>query len=539
MVVSLVVALLRLRTGSGLTCPIKTFDDDVFYNNDNIPPSQSSQGGGQQHRYADYSRGELSRSVLATMRGESPAFYRDVLDKAVMAWCDVETASERCVPANSSLAVKDWQDQCVVLLDNNDDDTTSCAAGGTTTTCERHSNCYWDKLPSDLSVPRSTRFKPVTRYETAADELWDWQHEDSYVRGVCFYGAVGAVVTLVLTLAWAVFFVGRYLCCCLWTSCENNNNDNNNACFLCSPIPKKRGYQVCAELLLPLLCYLLCTVGIAAAAGLAFVGNEDINKAASDTFLHSSNLAQDLGDFLARSKQPLVRIDAIVQDAALDAKSIFTNTDYVVTTADHILASFVDFSNLHARGLDQSNTVTNFDQAFDGFNQQVRPIVQEVQTMLDTLQVDVYDKADLIQHSIVAAMDDLDSFSHVTQNYQERIHDVEGQEFAARPYRQAAVLVLFLLSFFCAAVGLLAVLFERLSGKSGVLFLLNVAGVCCALLGCAALLLASVALSLNTLWYDTCEMSNIVVQDFEPFVGDKVALGANACFDNTNLAVAL
>lgn len=45
-------------------------------------------------------------------------------------------------------------------------------------------------------------------------------------------------------------------------------------------------------------------------------------------------------------------------------------------------------------------------------------------------------------------------------------------------------------------------------------------------------------LCLNFALFDACHISDIVTSDFEPYVGDKISPGANACFNDTNLAVA-
>jgi hypothetical protein len=67
--------------------------------------------------------------------------------------------------------------------------------------------------------------------------------------------------------------------------------------------------------------------------------------------------------------------------------------------------------------------------------------------------------------------------------------------------------------------------------------MIKITGFFSAILGSIALLAASVGLSLNFLIYDGCQISDIVVEDFEPFVGDVVSPAANAAFNDTNLAV--
>ena len=82
------------------------------------------------------------------------------------------------------------------------------------------------------------------------------------------------------------------------------------------------------------------------AGSMAFVGNEDISVGITNTFLHADGLVEDLGLFLARSRIPLENIQGIVNDAALDAKSIFDGTEYVTDDALQIVDSFVGFYSL-------------------------------------------------------------------------------------------------------------------------------------------------------------------------------------------------
>ena len=131
-------------------------------------------------------------------------------------------------------------------------------------------------------------------------------------------------------------------------------------------------------------------VGVIAAGAMAFVGNEDISVALSNTFLHADGLVEDLGAFLGRSKIPLVNIEGIVDDAALEAKSIFDGTEYVKEDAMMIVSSFLLYFDLHSSGLNASNAMDTFDSASTSFETKVSPITDNVQNMLDTLELDLY-----------------------------------------------------------------------------------------------------------------------------------------------------
>lgn len=496
-----------VRKLNDLQCPISPFEGERFRDDDELYNS---------HRFAMYSTGDLGRNFVKTIRGKSLNYYQDIINDIIMTFCD-DSATDRCVENTSPFAAKDWKGECIVASDQ------MCPSKK----CERTSNCYWASVSNGES--RFTRFT-ASKYEEANKRLYGLQNH-SYLSSVGIFGLVGISVALMLFLMWALFFVGRYCCCCLWTSCS--------ICFLCSPIPKKQGYRICGDLAIPILLYIIGLLGISVAAALAFIGNEDISVASTNLFLHSSGLTEDLGDFLIRSRTPLINIDNIVQDAALDAKNIFDDTAYVSDTATFIMDSFADFGILHGEGLEASNARQYFDVAYTSFNERVSPIVTEVQRMLDTLKDDLYQNVDIIQTSIISAIAQTDSIMNVTNEYKNKIYEIEGQELGLRQMRKAAVMGLFLVSLAFAIVGFLGIILSKITGKRIFLSFLNIAGFTNAFLGCISLILASVFLSMNILWYDTCEMSKIVITDFEPYLGDKVAPGANACFNDTNLAVAL
>lgn len=85
-------------------------------------------------------------------------------------------------------------------------------------------------------------------------------------------------------------------------------------------------------------------------------------------------------------------VNDIVIDAALEAKGIFDGTDFVKRDALQIVDSFLGFYTIHSQGLNASNTLDGFDSAAAGFDSQVTPITDNVQSLLDTLELDLYDK---------------------------------------------------------------------------------------------------------------------------------------------------
>lgn len=486
-----------------LECPADGFND---VSNENY-----------EGRYDRYSKGDLGRHLVERLRKKPESYYQNIVDNAIMLLCDVETASIRCVDEDSPYAAKDWSgEHCIKALDH------ECPSG----TCERSSNCYWNTVEEGKN--RTTRFE-MDAYKNAKSSLYDYgMNNKSYVKEIAQVGIIGAAISVLLLIFWVIFFIGRYLCCCLWIPCSG-------FCFLCSPIPKKDGYHTFRDVFIPISLYIVSCAGIMTAGSMAFVGNEDISVGLSNTFLHADGLAEDLRLFLGRSRIPLENIGLIVDDAAIDAKSLFDGTDYVKNDALQIVSSFLGFYRLHSDGLNASGAVQTFDASAMGFDEKVTPITDNVQSMLDTLELDLYGKVDTIKGGIKYALEGLTSFAVVAEEWQNALYKYEGKELGIRNIRRAGVMTMFLLSCFFGAMGFMGIIISKRRTRMGSFFshMIKVTGFFSSWLGSLSLGVASVLLCTSFVVYDACQISEIVTRDFEPFVGDKVSPGANACFNRT------
>lgn len=503
---SSLILLFSFQSGDGtLDCPAPV----EFSNIANNSSSYNIEGS--------YYSAALSGSLVERIRSsKTELFYENLLNDVVMFLCDVESASERCVDLDSPHAAKDYKGDCIVAADS------SCPQDR----CERTSNCYWSSVKEMEN--RTTRF-PASGY-TNAQEALTGVTRYSYAGGIAVTGAIGVFISVMLLVIWLIFFVVRYTCCCLWSSC-------GTLCFLCSPIPKNR-YKTCSDKLIPILLYLFALVGVTAAAALALLGNEEVSIGLSNAFIQSDGLVDDLRSFLQRSSIPLTNINDIIDYAAIDAKLIFDGTEYVTEDALRIVSSFLGFAALHTEGLNESNALSGFESALTGFEQKVSPITVDVQSMLDTLELNLYDQADTIEAGITGALKQLDSFTNQSSEWQDTLYQYEGEEYDFRPTRRAIVMSIFLLSFLFGVIGMVAILLSKSRSCSTFFNAIKLTGFISAVLGSLALILASVLLSASFVLFDTCKMVDIVIQDFEPYVGDRVAPGANACFNDTNLAVA-
>ena len=496
---------------------------NLFGNTVQCPSSDLGIGGADDddvqtpNTLQSYSKGKLAISVIQMIRGKKEDFYQSVINNAIMATCDVEGDSERCVEYDFPQASKDWNGTCIEASD------TTCPPGF----CERYSNCYWK--PVVPGQPRETRFPPED-YLKAKEELTG-HRKDSYAGELVLYAAVGILIAILLLLFWVVFIIARYCCCCLWRAC--------NLCGFCSPIPRKSGYNKCFEVTTPILVCALCLAGVAFCGVVGFIGNTDIDRAATNAFFHSSKLLEDAELFLLRSQTPLNNIINIARDAAFAAKQIFDGTEFVSLGAFKILSSFTDYATYHAQGIEISGSGSNFDAAISGFEGHVNPVVEDIQGLLDTLEADLYDKVDIIETSIGSAVDQVDSLVNQTRDFQSQMYGAERQENSYRTARKVAVLAIFCIAFTLILLGFIGILAYKASTASFLFSLLHVSWITSALLGSVALIIGSTFLFVNIVLLDVCEMSTIITRDFEPYLGEMLATGANACFNDTNLAIAL
>ncbi len=493
-----------------LDCPAPVpveFSNDGYNNYSNIE--------GRLDGYSNALNGSLVERIRSS---KTETFYQNIVDNVVMFLCDVEIASVRCVDKDSPFAAKNAEGTCIYASDSPCDVSLSL--------CERTSNCYWDSVIEDEN--RTTRFPP-DEYSKAEEVLFGATSE-SWIGEIARNALIGVILSIILLIGWFIFFIIRYMCCCLWEPC-------GTLCFLCSPIPKQN-YKTCSDKIVPVLIYILSLAAITAAGAIAWLGNEEVSVGLSNAFIHADGLVNDLQTFLGRTRIPLVNINDIVDYAAADAELIFDGTEYVTKDASHIAKSFLGFYSLHSEELDNSDAlIAGFESAVNQFDEKVTPITTNVQSMLDTLELDLYDRADTIEQGIGSAVGQIDSFTNLSIDWQNELYHYEEEEYAFRPIRRVVAMSIFLLSLISGILGLIAVMMSK---RRSCCFLnvIKIVGFLSALLGSLALILASVLLSTTFLLFDSCKALDIVTQDFEPYVGDTISPGLNAAFNDTNLAVA-
>jgi len=469
----------------------------------------------QESRFAFLSVGRQARAFVGAIRRKNKEYYQDVLNKMIMYSCDVEQEEQnRCVPESSEFAAKNWNNECIIAAGY------SCDPGF----CERTSSCFWDKVSS--GEVRKSRF-PKDQYSNAREQLIAIKKE-SYAGSLAFPAIVGTVVSVVLFLLWMLYFTLRYCCCCLWRSCV--------ICKPCSPIPKEEGYNVCFQWIIPTVLYIGSFIGLMISGFVALIGNFDINDAATSCFAYVSLLLENAGSFLIATSLPLQTLTNIVTDAATDAFNIIDGTDYIRLTSEKIIQSFGDLLSLHVLGFD-GNDGTLID-AENAFVANVEPVVDQIQGMLDTLENDIYQGSDLINSTLSSVVSQIDSFVDNINIWENDVAKYEAEEFETRSLRQAAILSCFVIGGTICLGGIVGIVASKRNKDSRLAASTNLAGIFSALLGTACLVIASLTLFVSLVWHDACEISTLIVNDFEPVLGETLAKGATAIFSGDNLAVA-
>jgi len=306
-------------------------------------------------------------------------------------------------------------------------------------------------------------------------------------------------------------------------------------------VPRRGGYpKKCRQIVLPSFLYLLSLIAVVIAGALAYVGNEDCTAGVTNAFYHTSGLVEDFSSFLERSRVPLVNTQNLVYDAAADASNIISGTSYVRSTALAIIASLTDFSDIHLVGLNASGVQEIFTSAMDSFEGQVEPVVESVEDMLETLEIDLTGTAvDTIQGAVTSAIDQIDSVNSESKGWQEQVHSIEWQEISIRTYRKLGVMILFLTGLVATFAGSISILTSKCDKCRSMSKLIHVAGVLCAFLGSLAFILASASLGISVLWSDGCQIASLVTTTpygLEPLTGQNAATITNAIFNDINLA---
>jgi hypothetical protein len=427
-----------------------------------------------------------------------------------------EEELRRCVP--EAEADKDWSGECIVPSDS------PCITGF----CESKDNCRWKK--AEHGKPRE-RYYTTQEGEDAATYATDTSNMDGYIASTGKYMAFAMVLAVLNIIFWFIFVLGRCCCCCLHSTCF---------CKCCSSKPKEEGYSVCYQVRTPIFFYLFFLACIVGASFTAFLGDKDMGKSLDDLFDHSRDGLADMSTFLTDASDPMVAISGLVETSATEASSVLNDNDYVRDDMDAVVKSLQDWGTIYSTELDQAGAKDMFDEAAAGLTDNVDPIVENIQTTLDTLsEALVEQKADL-QTTIDDAVLQITDLQDTVDGFKEQVDDADKQAEDLKNLRTAGILAIFAVAIFCIFFGFLGVISYWTTCKwdDFLIYLMNITWFLGSIIVTLSWILAGITIFVSVISNDACEFLDVIVKDFTPYIGSQGAVGLNACFNNTPLVIA-
>ncbi|GMH94331.1 hypothetical protein TrVE_jg6612 [Triparma verrucosa] len=476
----------------------------------------------------ELSKGGDAVTFLSDLRSGAGDFYETVLHNIMIYVCengDIEDSKERCVPFSD--AAKDYAGNCIVPQDSPCSATpisrTEEAVG--TGTCERPSNCYWEQ-PVEKALFRDRRY--TTEEADKNEDYLMGATADSYVAKTGKYLAVAVVLAVLNILIWTIFTIGRCCCCCLHASCF---------CRCCSWTPKEEGYSVGCQVRLPIFMYIAFLAAIVGSAGVAFVGDEDLGKAFNSLFDNSRTGLSDMQDFLGKANTPMQAIGDLVDAAADDSITILDGTDYVEYGMGNVITRINDFAVVYSDGINKAGASNDIQATLDSLDDVEEDVVENVRDILDTLKGSLVEGKEAMATALADASDQIVELNNTVDGFYADVDNLDEKVEDYKTVRQAGILATFAISLVCVLFGFLGVLsyWTPCKWDDILIYLMNLTWFFGSLIVTLSFILAGITIFLSVFWNDVCHFLDIIVQDFEPYVGAAASVGLNACFNNTPL----
>uniref|UniRef100_K3WNE0 Uncharacterized protein n=1 Tax=Globisporangium ultimum (strain ATCC 200006 / CBS 805.95 / DAOM BR144) TaxID=431595 RepID=K3WNE0_GLOUD len=492
---------------------------------------------------------EIGRSVrdaIKKMRGGSDDFYQDLIHAVQIILCDKKVKDKsldpeknpsiRFVSNTSDLAYKDDNGVCIRINRNLLIEPSVIAEYDTSYMCEVKPNCYWREINATNDNRYAVYAEDVglssndMTYDDAKDKLMKW------LQGLLVF-VVPGIILAALSLLTMIFFL---LCRCCCNRCGGRS-------------PKEGGYT-CMQKFLPLLFFLLFSIGVVAVAGASLIYQKTLTSAVSDIFDAASHTLGNGTQWVVKLQTPLESVSNNVMVSADKISLTLTDTTFIekgitgITnaldgfqhdTADQTLPTNCTISadNAYCVACDVCTTISkSVGDASKEIKDKAGPGVvklNEVRSMLTTELVTIKDSVrSQIDDAVNSMLKDLNtSISDGSDQVTEYRGHYDDQKIA----QQAGVLVLFALALVVIVLGLIGILF----GLTPLKFLANIIHIAY-VIGFIALIItfivSSVFLAVSVLLGDACEITLIFVKDWTVPLGHTTAGDvANACFGNDSL----
>jgi hypothetical protein len=240
-----------------------------------------------------------------------------------------------------------------------------------------------------------------------------------------------------------------------------------------------------------------------------------------------TRLLEGLISTIDRCRTRLIVIQNTTDAAALDAISIYNNSYGFHWTMSQIFT----FDSIYSPASSMTSAV---------FSNNLEPLVQTIETMVNTVKQVLYDGKSVTHSTISSVIKELDAYKGLLTTMLLTVNKVETTESSLIIYIKLGLMAIPLVAIVICAAGVFGLAFSSCKKRcKGCPSFLGFSGVLAAILGSVALVVASVFLTVNILWLDSCHVSDIITSDFRPFLGQRKAILANQVMNGTDISIAL
>lgn len=452
-----------------------------------------------------------ARETAAAMRLASEDWYVEIMEAMVVNQCEKKNYDEiqnRLVDNLDSTANVDRRGNCKCskdFLDMNYD----CE-----TQCEVEENCYWGPV-----VENEDREPKYDDSDVKASE----EMQEEYQFGLLKVMVPQIVLGVLVFFGTFVYFIFRCICRC--KQCKHLYE------------PKEKGYTH-NEKRLPIFFYIFFGLGVIICSFVAFAGNEDVTAGLTKTFDAVDNGIEGVIDFIGDASGPMIGVRDTTVDAANITIDIIAGTGWTAGGMA-VLKDMVSHYNVSYSAREPFIGDAMGD-ALENIDANIDPIVGDIQTTLDTLADGLVEMRNSIVQSVNSALNMLQGMNTSLSETQGQLDTYSEMVIEYQDWRQAGVMIVFIFAIFLFVLGILAITaaWTKCKYDDFIIYSFHLVWMFGALVCTLSFIVSGVATVLSVFFVDSCEMMDILVEDFTPYMGPSTAKGLNACFNDTPLVEA-
>ncbi|KAG7399188.1 hypothetical protein PHYBOEH_009546 [Phytophthora boehmeriae] len=483
--------------------------------------------------------GASVRDAIKQLRGGTAKFYNDLITAVKITLCeqDLDKNTVRFVDSSSDDAYKDDNGDCVKLAIStlSDEDAAQAYAQGQ---CEVKPNCYWAPIEDgDTSRARvyADADSPMTKSDSEAT-LKKW------ATGVIGFIIPGIVLGILSLLTMIFFFICR--CCC-------------NRCGGRSP--REEGYT-CMQKFLPLLFFLIFTIGIVGVSAAAFVYRGTMIGAVHDIFNATTGTLDNVSNWVVDIRTPLEKIrDKVISSADLVTVKL-DGTGFIEDGIDGLEFKLNTFSNNSANrtlptgcaiddSASQSNTATDggfcapcqacttissgMKTASDQIDKNAKPGVEQLNNVRQQLNGQLVSISESVRSGVDTQVGTANDLIEMVDDVNSDVNDYETEFQNYRDQLGYAVMGLFIIALAVVVWGFVGILFglTPLKALANIMHFAYFIGFVALFL---TFIISAIVLAVGVVLGDVCEVTTIFSTNWSVPLGDSAKV-VDACFNNESL----